>query len=225
MVGPAETGGPLEPHAVMLLKTTGGSAGFCSGVVVGPRAVLTAAHCVTRAEAMRLHYRGPDGAPVLLPVSRVAVHPGFVPDGKQRRVVTIDMALVEAAAPLPARFTPAALDAGEAVKVGDALTLTGFGLGREGEAKSSGTFRAGRIAAREPLSRILLWAHDPLLKGTGACVGDSGGPIFSQSTGAVVAISAWADGDARHFCGELTQGVLVAPQRAWIEKVLREWEE
>ena len=225
VVGPSETGGPLEPHAVMLLKTSGGSAGFCSGVVVAPRAVLTAAHCVTSAGAMRLHYRGPDGAPVLLPVSRVAVHPENVPDAKRRHVRTIDMALVEAAAPLPARFAPATLDNGEPLQVGDALTLTGFGLSREREATSAGTFRAGPIAVRAPLSRILLWANDAPAKGVGACTGDSGGPIFLKKTGAVVAISAWADGEGKKFCGALTQGVLVAPQRGWIEKTLREWEE
>ena len=56
------------------------------------------------------------------------------------------------------------------------------------------------------------------------CTGDSGGPIYAQS-GTVAALSAWADGDARHFCGDLTQGVLVAPQRGWIDSVLRGWGE
>ena len=221
LVGPAETGGPLEPESVMLLKTSGGAAGFCSGEVIGPRVILTAAHCVGGAAALRVHYRDPAGAPVLKTVSAVAVHPAYVADGKTRRVVTIDMALVLAAEPLGPRFSPATLDAGAALTVGDALTLAGFGIAREGEARSSGTFRHAPIAVRAPLSKILLWAHDPAHKGTGACTGDSGGPIYAK--GAVVAISAWADGDPKHFCGDLTQGVLVAPQRAWIDSVLRGW--
>ena len=223
LVGPSESGGPLETHSLMLLKTTGGASGFCSGVVVSARAILTAAHCVTNAGAMRVHYRDAAGAPVLKTVSAIAVHPGYVADGKQRRVVTIDMALVLAAEPLEARFAPARLGDSEALQVNDALTLTGYGLAREGDAKSSGIFRHGQIAVRAPLSKILLWAHDPAHKGTGACTGDSGGPIFAN--GAVIAVSAWADGDAKHFCGDLTQGVLVAPQRGWIDKVLRGWGE
>ena len=225
LVGPSQTGGPLEPKAVMLLKTTGGTSGFCTGIVVSARVILTAAHCVTAAANMRVHFRDASGAPVLKAVSAVAVHPGYVADGKQRRVVTIDMALVLAAEPLGERFAPARLSEGEAIAIGDALTLAGFGLGREGEAKSSGRFRHAPIAVRAPLSKILLWAHDPLHKGTGACTGDSGGPIFSVATGAVIAITAWADGDPRHLCGDLTQGVLVAPQRAWIAGVLRGWGE
>ena len=223
VVGPAETGGPLEAHSVMLLKTNGGAAGFCSGVVVSRRAILTAAHCVTNASAMRVHYRDAAGAPVLKTVSAVAVHPGYVADGKQRRVVTIDMALVLAAEALDARFSSARLSDDGALKVDDPLTLTGYGLAREGEAKSSGIFRHAPVAVRAPLSKILLWAHDPAHKGTGACTGDSGGPIYAN--GAVIAVSAWADGDAKHFCGDLTQGVLVAPQRGWIDKVLRGWGE
>ena len=225
IVGPSQTGGPLEPHAVMLLKTTGGASGFCTGIVVSARAILTAAHCVTGAANMRVHYRDAAGAPVLKPVSAVAVHPGYVADGKQRRVVTIDMALVLAAEPLGGRFAPARLSDGEAFAAGDALTLAGFGLGREGEAKSSGVFRHAAITVRAPLSKLLLWAHDAGRKGTGACTGDSGGPIFSAASGAVLAITAWADGDPRHLCGDLTQGVLVAPQREWIDGVLKGWGE
>ena len=224
LVGPSQTGGPLERESVMLLKTSGGSAGFCTGVVVSKRAILTAAHCVSSAATMRVHYRDGAGAPVLKAVSAIMVHPGYVADGKQRRVVTIDMALVLAAEPLEARFQPAQLSNGEPLNVGDALTLAGFGLSREGEGKSSGQFRYAPIAVRAPLSKILLWAHDPSHKGVGACTGDSGGPIYAQS-GAVAALSAWADGDAKHFCGDLTQGVLVAPQRGWIDSVLRGWGE
>ena len=73
LVGLSQTGGPLEPHAVMLLKTTGGASGFCTGIVVSARAILTAAHCVTGAANMRVHYRDAAGAPVLKPVSAVAV--------------------------------------------------------------------------------------------------------------------------------------------------------
>ena len=158
---------------------------------------------------------------MLKSVSAVAVHPAYVADGKTRRVVSIDMALVLAAEPLGPRFSPATLDSGAALKVGDTLTLAGFGIAREGEARSSGIFRHAPIAVRAPLSKILLWAHDPAHTGTGACTGDSGGPIYAK--GAVVAISAWADGDTKHFCGDLTQGVLVAPQRAWIDSVLQGW--
>ena len=224
VTGPAETGGPLEAQTIMLLKSGPHAASFCTGVILGPRAVLTAAHCVAEPANLRLHYKDAGGAPVLLAVRAVAIHPGYVADGKKRRVVTIDMALVQASEALPDRFATAQLDANAAQQVGDALTVAGFGISREGDASSTGRFRHAAIAVRAPLSKILLWAHDPLHKGLGGCIGDSGGPIYSAA-GTVLALTAWADGDAKHQCGDLTQGVLVAPQLLWIQQTLRGWGE
>ena len=54
--------------------------------------------------------------------------------------------------------------------------------------------------------------------------GDSGGPIVSADDGKVLAITAWSAGAGHGSrCGALTQGALVAPQRAWIDAVLNRW--
>jgi hypothetical protein len=39
----------------------------------------------------------------------------------------------------------------------------------------------------------------------------------------VLAIVAWTSGPRGRHCGELTQGPLVAPQRAWIDATLARW--
>ena len=70
-----------------------------------------------------------------------------------------------------------------------------------------------------PTTAMVAGADAP---GSGACTGDSGGPVLDPA-GTLGAITAWAEGTGKARCGALTQGVLVAPQRGWIEGVLAGW--
>jgi hypothetical protein len=40
---------------------------------------------------------------------------------------------------------------------------------------------------------------------------------------AVAAVTSWSGGTGRRSCGALTQGILVGPQRAWIDRILQDW--
>lgn len=223
VVGGVEDLGPLSRASVMVLSSKGG---VCSAVVVARDAVLTAAHCVTGAAEHRIHFRDEAGAPVLIAPAAKAVHPGYDAQAIQGRRRSIDLALVRLPAPLPARFGPATLSAGPA-GAGAVLRLGGYGVLREGEARSTGTFRSAPLTVVEPHgpSRILVWLEGK--DGAGACQGDSGGPIAIG--GRVVAVTAWAKGpaaaeDARtRGCGAVSQGVLLGPQRNWIDRSLSGW--
>ena len=46
---------------------------------------------------------------------------------------------------------------------------------------------------------------------------------MAEPDGTVAAVTSWAKGDGRAACGAMTQGVLVAPQRAWIDATLARW--
>jgi hypothetical protein len=107
--------------------------------------------------------------------------------------------------------------------IGERFRLAGFGVAAEGDERSAGTLRQAIIAARAPLSSILLWAGDPENRGVGACVGDSGGPVFASDAPRVVAITVWATGAGKRHCGALTQAALLAPQEGWIAGVLAQW--
>jgi hypothetical protein len=192
-------------------------------VVVAPRAVLTAAHCVAAIKDMRIHYRDAAGRPVMIEVDAVAIHPGFRADALTRRVVSIDLALVEAQTPLDARFSAAALDEAGAVAVGQTVRVIGYGVGREGEGTSAGVLRDATLQVRAPLSKVLLWAEDPSGAGSGGCTGDSGGPIVADDGAKVLAITTWSSGTGGKRCGAVTQGPLIASQRAWIDGVLEKW--
>jgi hypothetical protein len=216
IVGGAEEAGPLARSSLMVLSSKGG---VCSAVVVAPDVVLTAAHCVTDADEHRVHFRDETGEPVLIAPAAKIVHPGFNPRAVEERRRSIDLALIRVPAPLPARFTQAALSG--AVPTRDStLVVGGYGVVREGDGKSTGTFRTTRLKVTEPFgpSAVLVWLEGAV---AGACQGDSGGPISLGTS--VSAITTWAKGTGRSSCGRTTQGILLGPQREWIDRTLAVW--
>jgi len=217
IVGGAEDEGPLARQSVMVLGSNGG---VCSAVVLAKDVVLTAAHCVTGAAEHRVHFRDETGEPVLITPAAKAVHPGYNAKAIETRQRSIDLALVRIPEALPARFERATLTTAK-VPENNPVVVGGYGLSREGDAKTSGTFRTASLTAVEPYgpSRILLWAEG---SGTAsACQGDSGGPMASGTT--VAAITSWSSPVKGRSCGGLTQGILVGPQREWIDRILKGW--
>jgi S1-C subfamily serine protease len=219
-------GGPIASATLMVLNARGG---VCTGIVLSRRAILTAAHCADSRVDLRIHWRE-GGEPMLVEPAAVALHPEFNAKSVSNRQRSIDLALVRLTAPLPARFATATLVDGGLPRAGSAVTLAGYGVAREGEARTTGTYRSAALTAVEPYGpgRILIWASDPATggkrPGAGACQGDSGGPIVTGS-GSVVAVSSWSTGPSGKQCGLLSQGVLVAPQRSWIDRTLTGWGE
>ncbi|MFD6318577.1 trypsin-like serine protease [Methylorubrum populi] len=213
IVGGREGAGiPGAASAVMVL-TSGG--GVCSGVVVAPDAVLTAGHCVAGVGENRVHYRDAAGRPVLAEVAARLLHPAYDGDAIGGRTRSIDLALLRTRDPLPARFAPAPLSAAMP-RAGQSLTLAGYGAARGNDRRSIGRYRGAALSVVEPYgpSRILVWLKAP---GAGGCQGDSGGPILDGE--AVVALAAWV----KDACGGLTQGILLGPQRDWIDRTLSGW--
>lgn len=214
IVGRTHEPGSAGASLVMVLGRATGRAGFCSGVVIGPRAVLTAGHCAHTPADTRLHFKDANGTPVLLDVDRVVRHPGYRADAIAARVKSVDLAIVFARDDLPARFTPVRI-AAASEGIGASFTIAGFGLSQEGDPRSAGTLQVAEVALRAPQSSLLLW-----LSGEGgACTGDSGGGVFDRDA-ALVGVIAFAAGSGQARCGALTQAVRVAPFRSWIEETI-----
>ena len=220
--------GQVEPtlatQAVMVLGSKGS---FCSAVILSRTVLLTAAHCVTGSPDYRVHWRDRDGQPVLHEPKAIAIHPGYAKGAEKNRKRSIDLAMIQLKEPLPETFRAVTL-ASTSPRQGDALIVAGYGLSTEQDPRTGGVFRAARLQVIEPFgpSSILLWLTDPTTgrtqAGSGACTGDSGGPILDQA-GSLVAITVYAEGVGKAQCGALTQGLLIAPQRGFIEATLKRW--
>ena len=215
--------GDVAAHVVMVLNSEDGSAGFCTGVVIAPDVVLTAAHCVPKGAGLRIHFPSDGDKPVMLPVVAVARHPDYHADAIKTRERSIDLALVRLKATLPDRFTPATLARSAGAKVGSQFVIAGYGLGREGQPSTSGQLRSAKLVTRAPVSDVLLWSEDPAKAGTGACTGDSGGPVMAEGRAEISALVLWSAGQGSHQCGDLTQSLWLSPHRGWIDRVLQAW--
>ena len=212
-----QAGGPLEASAVMVLHDRGG---VCTGIVVAHQVVLTAAQCLPVGASVRVSYRE-NGQVVLLAPMSIVRHPEFRANAIQERTRSIDLALIHLRDVLPKRFLPAALST-QTSPAAASVTAAGFGVAREGDASTSGSWRSVTLQAIEPYgpSAVLLWARGAA--GAGICFGDGGGPI-TDTRHRVVAIANYSTGPSGRSCGDLTQGTFLGPQRSWIDSTLVDW--
>jgi hypothetical protein len=217
----AEPDRRFADRVAMVLMRGGDKVGFCTGLVLSPRILLTAAHCLRPLRDMAVHYRDAAGAAVVIPVDAAIAHPLYRADAIQARALSIDLALIRTARPLPPSFVGAAIADGGAPAIGASAIVSGYGAAREGDWSSGGQLRSVTLAVREPASTVLIWAADPTGRAAGACNGDSGAPIWSADGSAAIAIVAWAQAAHGRGCGGLTQGPLLGPLKGWIEETER----
>ena len=217
MVGETSPAPELSKNLVMVLTREGSGAGFCTASVLAANVILTAAHCVTSLPNMRVHFGDTASPPPLIEIAAVAVHPQFHANAIATRERSVDLALIKLKTPLPAEFQPLEIGISE-IGLNTPLQLAGFGLTIEGNGRSAGKLLQGEVTLHAPLSNLLLWMEG---KNTGACTGDSGGPVLQS--GVLVGVITWTTGYAGHHCGKLTQAIRLAPQMGWIGDVMTGW--
>lgn len=138
----------------------------CTGALIAPRAVLTAAHCVTGESPASLvaisGLRVDDGA--RLEIDAIEVHPAY--DGVSADLAILTLAEPLAPVPLPIRRTPI-----DATHVGDSVRVVGFGVDDDG---ITGIKRHGTARITEVTAATIVLGPDPAL----TCNADSGGPVL-----------------------------------------------
>jgi secreted trypsin-like serine protease len=224
-------GGAASTDAVgrAVVTIVGSRGNFCTGSVVAPKLVLTAAHCVQPGADYRIvDYSS--GGPALQNVTRVAIHPGFKMDAMLAHRATADVALLQLEQPVKGKV-PAIVGMPEIpIAVGGRFTIAGIGVTVRGDGKSGGTIRAAGLVATGKPGTLQIRLVDPVGGGTrdglGACTGDSGGPVFEDKQGGpvIIGVISWSTGpNGAAGCGGMTGVTPLTLYRDWVLQTARQW--
>jgi hypothetical protein len=224
-------GAPSADGVGRSVVTIVGSRGnFCTGALIAPRIVLTAAHCVQPGADYKIVEYGADKQPSLQDVKSVAIHPAFKMEAMLAHRATADVALLQLGSPAKGK-APSTLGAPNIpIIVGSRFTIAGIGVTVRGDGKSGGTIRvAGLIATGKP-GTLQIRLVDPVNQGArdglGACTGDSGGPVFEdkQTGPAIIGVVSWSTGpNGSAGCGGLTGVTPLTLYRDWLVQTARQW--
>src|SRR5882757_759949 len=224
-------GAPTTEGVGRSVVTIVGSRGnFCTGALIAPRVVLTAAHCVQPGADYKIVDYGADRQPKLQDVRSVSIHPAFNMQAMTDHRATADVALLQLAAPATGKAAATLGMPNIPIMAGSRFTIAGIGVTVRGDGKSGGAIRvAGLVATGRP-GTLQIRLVDPVGQGTregmGACTGDSGGPVFEDKSGGpvIIGIISWSTGpNGSAGCGGITGVTPLTIYRDWILQTARPW--
>lgn len=200
---------------------------LCSGAVIAPEIVLTAAHCLMGGGSISVVSLDSRFKARRQMVVAVLPHPSFVPGTTPRTQPGTDLALLRLAQPLPGDIEPLTLGSG--LWQGETVTMAGYGLSAENNKKTARRLRetqlvnAGNYTTQNTVKVAVDAENRGETPGAGACRGDSGGPVLRGSgtrSRDLVGIVSWSSGplktQARLICGGFTAITPVSEYRSWI---------
>jgi hypothetical protein len=180
----AITNGMASPADESVVALTSAGRVLCTGVLVAPRLVLTAAHCTTERLEVVFGAEVDDGSPLGAPPERFGVlghveHPEFHRFHRDAALLVLERA--SGASPLTLTTEP--------VSIGTRARVVGFGFADWEDGTSEGSKRTGAVAISDVTEESLRLAPSP----SQPCAGDSGGPVLAGADERVIGVISSGD--------------------------------
>lgn len=203
---PDAGGTDVSGVVALLTQVSAQFAELCSGTLIAPNLVLTARHCLPANKSADVFFGSSiDDADDVRPVTEVFAN-------EDRDLAVAVLLPARGAGPQP---TPLPLAFDDAVGVGETAKLAGFGRSERGFGQL--LFVDERIADFDD-EFVLVDGEGK----SGACTGDSGGPLLLERDGQLRVLGVLSGGSAS--CTELDVYQRVAPVERWLQLVIEQTE-
>ena len=221
---------PSEAIARAVVTVVGSRGNFCTGALLAPDLVLTAAHCVVPGAIYKIVDYS-EKPPKLLDTRSVASHPSFSLQTLTAHRATADVALLQLTTPAPAGKAPAPIAAPLTPFRDDSgFTVAGMGVSVRGDGRTGGVIRSAKLTVTGKPGTLQIRLVDSttqgLRDGLGACTGDSGAPVFEEQQGrsVIIGVVSWSTAaNNAAGCGGLTGVTPLTLYRDWIVQTARAW--
>jgi secreted trypsin-like serine protease len=162
-----------SPVVVLLKNMPDGKTGLCTGTMLSPNKVLTAAHCLDGAASIDILFGTTTEKFSYVTASSWNIHPAYTGFGNGS--IRNDVGIVHSPATLPVPNLP--ILTSSAPKIGDKASIFGYGITTGGNTVD-GKLRAGSMTIAGVDTDKIYANFDASASNT--CSGDSGGPMLLQ---------------------------------------------